>query len=110
MNRERLEWHLENWSRWHSFDDLHKLGYPSKCMVLSTGGASGEDAFDILVEQVDKRCAEIMESLVESLRRPRKVAIEHVWLKVKHHYPTQELDYEEAIVDLLRLAEKRGIY
>ena len=106
MTYDRLMWHLGNWRDWMQVD-AHKLGYPSRSICMVSGGASGEDEFEIMCDEVDINCAERMNSMIDSLSKPRQTAINHVWLGVKHHYPTQELDYEEALGALLILAEKR---
>lgn len=106
MTYDRLMWHLENWRDWMQIWE-DKLGWPSKSLCMISGGASCAEEFDIMCEEVDIHCAEAFNSLVDSLSKPRRIAIEHVWLGVAHHYPTQELDYEEALGALLILAEKR---
>ena len=111
MNIERLEWHLENW-RDYMMRDTSKLGYPSRSMMLQSGNTGigiNQDAFDMMCDGVDADCAIKMESLIDSISQPQRTAINHVWLSVPHHYPTQELDYDEAITSLCKLADKRGL-
>lgn len=108
MDNLRLEWHLQNWS-YYMQKDTHRLGYPSKSLCISSGGASGEDEFDIMCEEVDIRCAQIMDGIIDSISMPQRVAVNHVWLHVKHCYPTHALDYEEALEHIGKLADKRGL-
>ena len=108
MTNDRLDWHLDNWSIWMK-RDTHKLGYPSKSLCMSSGGSSGDDEFDIMCDEADINCAQKMDGLVDSITLPQRTAINHVWLQVKHHYPTQDLDYEEAIDHLIKLSVKRGL-
>jgi len=105
---ERLDWLLGNWSDYMQ-QPSSKLGYPSKSLCMSSGGASGEDEFEIMCDEVDTKCAQAMDSIIDSISQPQRTAINHVWLKVSHHYPTQSMDYEEAIESILKLAHKRGL-
>jgi len=109
MTRDRLEWYLENWSLMSKSTSGLKLGYPSKSLMLSSGGASCDEEFEIMCEEVDMQCAEKMDGMIDSISMPQRTAINHVWLQVPHCYPTQDLDYEEAIGSLLILAIKRKL-
>lgn len=108
MDKARLEWHLENWADFMRVDQ-NRLGYPRRSLMIASGGSSTADAFEIMCEEVDVKCAEQIDALIDSLRPPQRVAINHHWLKVKHCYPTQEYDLEMAYVALTAMAEKRGI-
>lgn len=105
---ERLDWLLGNWADYMK-QPSHKLGYPSKSLFLATGGGSSDDEFDAMCDEVDANCAQSLDSIIDSISQPQRTAINHVWLKVAHHYPTQDLDYEEAIVSILKLTVKRGL-
>ncbi len=109
MTPERLDWHLENWQRYCKAGEDLQLGYPSKSLVMLSGGASCAEEFDIMCEEVDIHCAEKMDAIIDSLSKPQQTAINHVWLQVSHHYPTQELDYVEAIERLHLLVIKRKL-
>jgi hypothetical protein len=104
MTNDRLMWHLENWRDWMQRDS-HKLGYPNKSACMSSGGASGEDEFDVMCDE----CDNIMDKIIDSISLAQRTAVNHIWLKVSHHYPTQELDYLEAIESIIKLADKRGL-
>lgn len=108
MTNEDLMRHMANWADYMK-QPTHRLGYPSKSLCISSGGASGEDEFDIMCEEVDIRCAQIMDGIIDSISMPQRVAVNHVWLHVKHCYPTHELDYEEALEHIGKLADKRGL-
>jgi hypothetical protein len=109
MTNDRLEWHLDNWRDWMQRTDSNRLGYPTKSACMSSGGASGEDEFDVMCEECDSRCADILDKIIDSISQPQRTAINHAWLKVAHHYPTQDLDYVEALESISRLADKRGL-
>jgi hypothetical protein len=108
MTNERLMWLLGNWADWMQYPS-HRLGYPSQSMCMSSGGASGEDEFEIMCEGADVACAISMDSVIDSLSMPQRTAINHKWLRVAHHYPTQILDYDEALDSIIRLCLKRGV-
>lgn len=108
MNLQRLEWHLENWADYMKRDS-NKLGYPQRSLCIAGGGGSVRDAFDIMCDEADIVSAKAMDSIIDSISKPQRAAINHVWLKVGHHYPTQELDYDEALTAIIRLANKRGL-
>jgi hypothetical protein len=108
MTNDRLMWQLENWRDWMQ-RDTHKLGYPSKSACMSSGGASGEDEFDVMCDECDSRCADVLDKIIDSISMAQRTAVNHAWLKVSNHYPTQELDYLEAIENISRLADKRGL-
>ena len=106
MTLERLDWHLHNWVIFMRINEV-KLGYPAKSLCLMGGGGSSEDEFEIMCEGVDIDCAHRIDGIISSISKPHQTAISHIWLKVPHHYPTQALDYEEAIESILKIAAKR---
>lgn len=108
MDRQRLEYHLENWRDWMMYDNT-RLGYPKKSLMIASGGESSYSAFEDMCEDVDATCAIAIDAIINSLSRPRQVAINHQWLRVAHHYPTHELDLDEAYTEIMRLADKRGV-
>lgn len=108
MTDERLAWHMANWADYMK-QPSSKLGYPSKSLCMSSGGSSGEDEFDIMCEEVDTKCAQAIDSIIDSISLPQRTAINHTWLGVKHCYPTQELDLDEAYQSIKRIADKRGL-
>lgn len=108
MEISRLEWLLDNWAEYmHS--DRHRLGFPRRSLMLATGGGGATDAFEIMCDEVDTHCAEQLDAMIDSLKLPQRVAINHRWLKVSHHYPTQAYDLEMACEQLMAMADKRGM-
>jgi hypothetical protein len=108
MTLERLDWLLANWADFMR-QPSSKLGYPSKSLCLATGGGSSDDEFDAMCDEVDTQCAQAIDSIIDSITLPQRTAINHQWLNVAHHYPTQELDLVEALENIIRLANKRGL-
>lgn len=108
MNRERVEIHLEAW-RDYMRTDKTKLGYPSKSLMIATGGASSGNAFEIMCEEMDETIVRAIDAIIDSLRNPERVAIYHHWLQDKHFYPTQAMDYEIALETIAKIADRKGI-
>lgn len=108
MTLDRLFWLLENWADWMR-RDTHKLGYPAKSLMVMGGGAIGADDFEILCDDADSHAATMLDAIIDSISKPQRTAINHQWLKVAHHYPTQELDIDEAYTAIIRIANKRGL-
>jgi hypothetical protein len=108
MNRERVIWHLENWCEYLKADN-HKLGYPTKSLMIASGGASGGDAFEIMCDDMDITNARAIDAIIDDLKPPYKTAIYHQWLKNKFFWPTHELDYEIALETIMKVADRKGI-
>lgn len=73
---ERVEWHLDNWRRWmRSGQDVDGYG---ESTVVSGGGASQH--FDDMVEASDRRCAEIVNVIIDDLPMVQQMAIYHQYL------------------------------
>ena len=108
MNIDRLEWHLENWSDWMKRDTM-QLGYPAKSIMIMGGGAIGADDFEILCDNADSHAASMIDAIIDSISMPQRTAINHQWLKVAHHYPTQALDLDEAYTAIIKIADRRGL-
>lgn len=108
MTNDRLMWLLGNWADWMKIPSSN-LGYPSRSLMIASGGGSGDCEFEIMCESADTACALAIDSIIDSLTMPQRTAINHQWLKVAHHYPTQILDYDEALDHIMRLCDKRGV-
>lgn len=69
---ERIEWHLWNWSRWM---DSGKAvdGHASRSSGCSDGGTS--KGFDEMVESEDRRCAKVVDAILDNLPPPQRIAI-----------------------------------
>jgi hypothetical protein len=50
-----------------------------------------------------------MNGMIDSIKWPYRIAINHVWLKTPHFYPTQAMDYDLAREALIELAIKRKV-
>lgn len=85
---ERVEWHLDNWRRWmRSGQEVDGYG---ESTGVSGGGASQH--FDDMVEASDRRCAEIVNTVIEDLPGTQQASIHHAYLAAvyrfgRHDYP-----------------------
>lgn len=69
---DRVEWQLENWRRWmRSGQEVDAL--PGRSSGVSDGGTS--KGFDEMVEAEDRRCAKIVDSILDNLPPVQRIAI-----------------------------------
>ena len=101
----RILYLLDSWARWMRLDN-HRLGYPSKSIMISTGGASSENAFEEMVDESDKRNVIILDAIITGLPTEQKEAIYFKHLGAKEPFAS-EFKYQEAMDSLNKLASKR---
>lgn len=96
---------LDNWALWMRSDN-HRLGYPKKSILLSSGGESVEGVLDDMMQEMDLKHVEIIDALIEDLPKDLKMALYARYLRSKKpmYY---EIKLNEAIDRLLQLAESR---
>jgi hypothetical protein len=69
---ERIDWHLDNWSRWmRSGQEVD--GHARESSGLSNGGTS--KGFDEMVESEDRRCAQIVDAILDNLPPAHRISI-----------------------------------
>ena len=69
---ERIDWHLDNWRRWmRSGKEVD--GFASRSSGMSDGGTS--KGFDEMAESEDRRCAKIVDAILDNLPAPQRIAI-----------------------------------
>lgn len=69
---ERVEWQLWNWSRW--MDSGKSVdGHASRSSGCSDGGTS--KGFDEMVEEEDRRCAKVVDAILDNLPPAQRIAI-----------------------------------
>ena len=78
-------------------------------LVVQCGGSSSPDTFDHMCEEIDSKVVRDIDALIDSLSFPQRDAMRHKWLGNSKTWPTQEMDYADALESLLKLAEKRGM-
>lgn len=69
---ERVEWHLENWRRWQR-SGQEVDGHATCSLGMSSGGTS--KGFDEMVETEDRRCALIVDAILDNLPPAQRIAI-----------------------------------
>jgi hypothetical protein len=69
---ERIEFHLTNWARWQR-SGQQVQGHARESTGLSSGGTS--KGFDEMVEAEDRRCAQIVDAILDNLPPVERIAI-----------------------------------
>jgi hypothetical protein len=94
---ERVEWHLDNWSRW--MDSGRAVdGYDSSSSGVATGGNSQH--FDDMVEASDRRCAQIVNTIIDDLPVGQQAAIYHRYLAAVYRMNRNDLPAALAVAKL----------
>lgn len=75
----RADWHLDNWRDWMRMD-RYGNGFPKSSHIFASGGISGEDAFDCMVESADKQTAKLADAVISDLEPRYQCAIHNVYL------------------------------
>jgi hypothetical protein len=103
MEMNRLLELLDKWKLYMRSDN-HKLGYPSKSIGMSSGGASG--SFDDMYDEVEDDNIRTVDAVIHSLPKDQQQAIYARYLKTKKplYY---ELKLEIAIDNLLTIVSRR---
>lgn len=108
---ERVEFHLENWRRWmRSGQEVDSLPHASN--GLSCGGTS--KGFDEMVEAEDRRCAKIVNAILDNLPPVQRIAI-YIERKIMGRvFKFVRVSYEQALADgkaaLGRELSRRGVW
>lgn len=101
---------LDVWAEWMSRDD-EKLGYPSHSLVvLSGGGAWGNYIEDQEIE-LDRKTAEAVDALYDSLTHSQQIAIDHFHLAAVWKSNRTDIadDYAKAIARIGSGLRDRGL-
>ena len=107
MTIDRLLDILSDWASWMQQPN-HKLGYPSKSMCISSGGTSGSDAFELMLEESDLKTIMAIDSIIDSLPTQQIMAINARYLgSIKPRDYEHQLDV--AMDNLLTIATKRDL-
>ena len=103
MEMNRLLELLDKWKLYMRSDN-HRLGYPSKSIGMSSGGASG--SFDDMYDEVEDDNVRTVDAVIHSLTKDQQQAIYARYLKTKKplYY---ELKLEMAIDNLLTIVGRR---
>mgnify|MGYP000338847712 CR=1 FL=1 len=112
MTLSRLYECLEEWRDYYKHSSVESefgLGFPKESLVVQSGGSSSKETFDHMCDDMDSKVVRMIDAMVDSLTFPQRDAIKHQWLKEYKCWPTHEMDYDQALGELLRLADKRGL-
>lgn len=103
MEMNRLLELLDKWKLYMRSDN-HRLGYPSKSIGISSGGASG--SFDDMYDEVEDDNVRTVDAVIHSLPKDQQQAIYARYLKTKKplYY---EIKLEMAIDNLLTIVGRR---
>ena len=103
MELNRLLELLDKWKLYMK-SDSHKLGYPSKSIGMSSGGASG--SFDDMYDEVEDDNIRTVDAVIHSLPKDQQEAIYARYLKARKpmYY---EIKLELAIDNLLTIVGRR---
>lgn len=105
---DRLMWHLENWAEWMGRDHS-RLGYPSHSAVVATGGGGAFDAFEIMADESEVRCAEIMDSIIDSLGIAERAAVYNKMMASVFRMRDIESAWESAQIAMIIGIRRKGL-
>lgn len=108
---ERVEWHLETWRRWmRSGQEVDAL--PGRSSGVSDGGTS--KGFDEMVEAEDRRCARIVNVILDNLPPVERIAIYQYKGITGRVFKFVRVSYDEALkagkLAVGRELSRRGVW
>ncbi len=106
----RADHHLSEWGRWRR-GYAGVQGYRASSIGLSSGGISGEDAFDLMCDDADYHAAEISDTIISDMALNHRIAIQHVYECAVWSFlrlATEDL-IVEAAADFWKMAVRKGL-
>lgn len=108
---DRVEWHLENWRRWmRSGQEVR--GHATESLGLSSGGTS--KGFDEMAEASDRRCAQIVNAVLDNLPPTDRIAIYIECKLMGRVFTFNRKTFHQALMDgklaLGRELSRRGVW
>lgn len=114
LSDEDIEFHLNNWARWHRGSyagQLRQLWYPSR--ASGRMGVSGATTFEEMCDGVDMDTARAMNAVIEDLPVIKRALLHHLYLQSVYRFPrvvSLETEYAETL-PLLRVGMlRKGIF
>jgi len=108
---ERIDWHLRNWARWMRTGQ-EVDGHARESTVVSDGGTSR--GFDEMVETEDRRCAKIVDAILDNLPPAERMAIYQEKGITGRVFRFERVSYPQALSDakaaLGRELSRRGVW
>jgi hypothetical protein len=105
LDTNRLLEILDGWAQWMK-KPTHRLGFPSRSLVMSSGGASTEDSFNELILTQDQDNIRIIDTLIHNLPPEQQDALYHRYLSSKKPF-AYEYKLSLAIDNLLTIASRK---
>ena len=112
MTETRLDWHLDNWTAYMHVNDIKAELDVSQCQTWANAKNHTSQTLEEMLVPVDLRCAEAVDSVVQSLPFPARNAVHHVHIAAVYRYrPTVDpmKAYDWARGAIARGLRKRGI-
>jgi hypothetical protein len=107
MTEERLLEILSDWESWMKHY-AHKLGYPSKSILLQGGGAEFGQGFEVMCEAADEQICFAIDAAIDSLTKLQRAAINARYLH-SNKPMMYEIHLRAAMDELLKLCDKKNI-
>lgn len=103
LSDERLDWHLENWTRWMKSGGV-SLGYARMYQV-------GRMDFEAMCHAVDRWAARVVDAAIDSLAPADRAAVYHRHLAAIFRFPRESVDavYRRARERLKIDLSRRGL-
>ena len=105
MDINRVKNILEDWALYMKVDN-HKLGYPSKSILINSGGESSHEVFEQMIDDMDFHNVQAMDAIIDSLEPLQKQAVYSRYLKEKKPVEYTRL-LSLAMDNIITLASRR---
>lgn len=110
MADHRITWHLDNWAEWMRDQRTdYGYGFPNDDSSGAVSGSSRD--FDSMVAEVDMRCAQAVDSIIDDLPplESRAILHRHIGTVFRCDRSDMEEAYERARVGVREGLRKKGI-
>lgn len=107
-NQFKVKEALTAWAEWQRSDNL-RLGYPSKSLMLSSGG--GSSTFEDMIDTLDNSIAQAVEAILEGLSISQRMAVHHYHLNAVYRSNRSNIedDYSTALMVIEFQLRRRGL-
>ena len=104
---KKIEFHLENWAKWHQIPDDSLFYKTSKFLKLSGG-----NSFDDMVLKMDQENAKTLDTIILDLPKIQKYVIYHLYLKTKIYLSEIQINeqFEKAKIVINKKLNEKNIY
>ena len=107
-NETKVKEYLTEWAEWMKADNT-KLGYPSKSLMLSSGGAS--TSFEDMCEVLDNTISKAIDAILEGVTISQRLAVHHYHLGAVWRSSRSNIidDYADALMAIEFGLRRRGL-